>query len=578
MYLPHTSTSGMGLYPPHPAFKLSRTLIRETEFAPRTGVWNGDPLAPTVRIRNGTVEGVHSAQYAQDFFLGIPFAQPPVGELRFRPAQPIASAWTSPLNARQYSSACIGYGSDQWPYPSISEDCLYLNVVRPSGYENSTLPVAFWIHGGGLAQGSAIDQRYNMSFIVERSVEIGKPIIGVSINYRLSMFGFVNGEEVVESGNANLGFRDQRLGLAWVQENIEAFGGDPKQVTIFGESAGALSVGMHLTAYGGRDDHIFRGAIMQSGNPINYGTFNYNASNLLVAGEHFNCPDKTSILPCLRSIDTDTLSTWINSTRRSLRWSPIIDGDFIQGKTSLQLAAGAFVHVPIISGANSDEGTAFGPKPMNTTSQFFSNLTQVPMPVPLTPSQASAVLAAYPSNITYGAVPTNQPLSYTPGPGYGAESRRSDAYYGDVTMIASRRKTCQTWTANGIPAYCYRFNTIPHGLPAEIGATHFQEVAFVFNNQLGVGYGYPNVSENPFEGMPEGYFGLAEMMSAAWIGFVHDGVPSDGGAAEFWPSYGEGKNWVFDANVTGLGYEEKDDWRKEGIALINSWDEDVYQR
>jgi carboxylesterase type B len=181
--------------------------------------------APTVTVKNGTLEGAHSSTYNQDFFLGIPFAQPPVGQLRFRVPQSINESWSNTYSATQYSAACVGYGSDDWPYPELSEDCLYLNVVRPSGYENVSLPVAFWIHGGGLYMGSAIDERYNLSLIVQRSVEDGNPIMAVSTNYRVAMWGFITGEEVVETGNTNLGFRDQRLALHWVQENIAAFGG-----------------------------------------------------------------------------------------------------------------------------------------------------------------------------------------------------------------------------------------------------------------------------------------------------------------------------------------------------------------
>jgi hypothetical protein len=121
---------------------------------------------------------------------------------------------------------------------------------------------------------------------VQNSVNIGKPIIGVSINYRLSAWGFLSGsQEIKDAGNMNLGLRDQRLALQWIQENIDAFGGDHNQVTIFGESAGAASVGFQLTAYSGRDDKLFRGAVMQSGNPINYGPLNdplgYSKASLL---------------------------------------------------------------------------------------------------------------------------------------------------------------------------------------------------------------------------------------------------------------------------------------------------------
>lgn len=120
---------------------------------------------------------------------------------------------------------CYGYGTDQWGYP-VSEDCLYVNVIRPAGCEDEKLPVAFWIHGGGYFMGSGNDRRYNTSFMVENSVKIGKPIIAVNINYRLSAWGFLSGsEEIKESGEMNLGLRDQRLALQWVQDNIEAFGG-----------------------------------------------------------------------------------------------------------------------------------------------------------------------------------------------------------------------------------------------------------------------------------------------------------------------------------------------------------------
>jgi carboxylesterase type B len=189
---------------------------------PTTG---SDNQTPTVTVKNGTYAGVHSVEYNQDFFLGVPFAQPPVGNFRFRAPQSLNSSWKGTKHAKTYSSACVGYGSDEIPYPALSEDCLYLNVIRPSGYHGQKLPVALWIHGGGLSQGSGIDQRYNLSFIVNRSVKIGKPIMGVSINYRLNMWGFITGNEVIKSGNANLGFRDQRLALHWVQENIRAFGG-----------------------------------------------------------------------------------------------------------------------------------------------------------------------------------------------------------------------------------------------------------------------------------------------------------------------------------------------------------------
>jgi carboxylesterase type B len=181
---------------------------------------------PTVTILNGTYTGVHSSSYNQDFFLGIPFAQPPIGSLRFRTPVPLNKTWTTPRQAVSYSAACVGYGSDDTDYHALSEDCLYLNVVRPSGYTGNSLPIGLWIHGGGYYEGSSLDPRYNLSAIAQRSVAIGKPFIGVSINYQLSAWGLISSQEVLQSGQTNLGLRDQRIALKWVQENIAVFGGE----------------------------------------------------------------------------------------------------------------------------------------------------------------------------------------------------------------------------------------------------------------------------------------------------------------------------------------------------------------
>lgn len=155
------------------------------------------------------------------------------------------------MPAKAYPPSCVGYGSDNIGY-TLAEDCLFLNVIRPAGIDSTAdLPVAFWIHGGGLYMGGSQDRRYNLSFIVDNSVELGTPMIGVSINYRLSAYGFLMGSEALEAGIANNGFRDQRLAMRWVNENIAAFGGDPAKVTIWGESSGAESVNAQVLAYNG---------------------------------------------------------------------------------------------------------------------------------------------------------------------------------------------------------------------------------------------------------------------------------------------------------------------------------------
>lgn len=196
---------------------------------------NVSSSVPTVTLKNGSYYGIYSPLYDQDYFLGMPFAQPPLGNLRFHQPQSLNTTWTDFRNATVYQPECIGYGSDQWVLGNhVSEDCLSVNVIRPAGISPETaLPVGVFLNPGGYYQGGNMDPRYNMSFIVQQSQDMGTPFIAVSPNYRLSLWGFLYSQEVVEAGITNLGMLDQRLALHWVQENIAAFGGDPKKVTIW---------------------------------------------------------------------------------------------------------------------------------------------------------------------------------------------------------------------------------------------------------------------------------------------------------------------------------------------------------
>ncbi|KAG9197979.1 hypothetical protein G6514_000626, partial [Epicoccum nigrum] len=459
---------------------------------------------PTVRVKNGTIEGVHSSSYNQDFFLGVPFAQPPLGDLRFRQAQSLNATWKGSRDAKQYATHCVGYGLDQTFY-NASEDCLYLNVVRPSGYENKKLPVAFWIHGGTFTNGGGADQRYNLSFIVEQSVKIGKPIIGVSINYRLSFWGFTSSNELADDGLLNIGLRDQRKALHWVQENIKAFGGDHKKVTIFGESAGAASIGFHLTAYRGRDDSLFRAAILQSGSPIFYSAQRgRNASqaafNTVVS--QVGCTSSPDKIQCLRNTPFATLNTTMNGTLSSTGgFAPVTDGDLIQDYGSLQLSRGEFVQVPILIGTNSDEGASFAPYGINTTAQFQASLSASGLPLAV----QTALINAYPDDLSTNVIAALGPQG-RPAPRFGAQFRRVATYIGDQTFVANRRATAAAWARENATAFAYRFNADQAGFAPELAVSHFKEIGFVFNNIEGVGF-RPDIK--PFEGKPQRYVDLA---------------------------------------------------------------------
>lgn len=476
--------------------------------------------APTASVRNGTFTGYYNVEYDQDFFLGMPYAQPPVGDLRLRNPVSLNTSWHGSANATTFSPACYNLGSPPTPGITFSEDCLNLNVVRPSGTSaGDKLPVGVWIHGGGHTGGSNQDPNYNMSFIVQQSVVAGKPFIGVNINYRLQLFGFMYGSAVVESGAGNLGYKDQHLALRWLQENIAAFGGDPSKVTIWGESAGAESSGAQLIAYGGRDQGLFRGVMLESGGPINPYRYNTPAEwdvyyDPIVRAA--NCSGAPDTLACLRTVPTEALVTVFNSnvTASIPSWGMEIDGDFIQENAREALLAGRFIRVPVLHGQNHDEGTIFSITGVNTDEDFFARVRERASDN----ATLHQIAALYPDIPELGIPST---LQGRPPASLGSQYKRISAFVTDVMWHAPRRLTSQILTDHNVPNWGYMFNIRPNGVPLSSGASHFTEVAFMFYNILGIGY-----PESPFANTPQSYKDVAGLMSRYWVNFIVDGDPN----------------------------------------------------
>lgn len=489
----------------------------------------------------------------------------------------------------------------------MSEDCLYLQVVRPSGIDPATpLPVAVWIHGGGLFMGGVNDPRYNSSFIVQNSVEMGTPVIAVAIQYRLSAWGFLGGDEILAEGSTNLGFRDQRLALHWIQENIAAFGGSPEDVTIWGESAGAASVGAQLLAYNGmslsllymdcmgsgfniclgRDDKLFKGAIAQSGGPavrffVTAGFQSYNSTiyqsayDLVVSRAGCEATSTTTSLECLRALPFEELNNAINTTASNPGPFPhMLDNDFISNTGSSQLSAGAFVPVPLLIGTNTDEGSSFAPRtpPCNTESDFLSILATSG----ISGTAATTISALYP-NIPAIGIPSLSSIPYsansTDSQTLGTAYRRLRAYFGDLSMHVTRRASNHAWSKKGVKSWAYRWDVTTFAAGAGNGAEHFQEVSFVFDNVEGLGYAI-----NPFEGLDSGKLGLAKEMSRRWVSFIVKGEPTLEGGAE-WPVYdleagaGVGRDMVFGGSE---GVVEEDSYRAEAMEWVWEHAGEVY--
>ncbi|KAK2045193.1 carboxylesterase [Colletotrichum somersetense] len=571
------------------AVVLSTACATASALVPREPFPDNNPVAaaaaaaPTVHLKNGSYHGVYSPSYDQDFFLGIPYAHPPVDDLRFRPPQPLDSSWEGSRNATQYSPLCFGYGSDTWVLGNpVSEDCLTINVVRPHGVApDARLPVALWIHGGGLTNGGSADPRYNLSFIVEQGVRMRTPFVAASINYRLHAWGFLWSDELKADGAGNLGFRDQRLALHWVRENIAAFGGDPARVTLWGESAGARSVTAQMLAYGGRDDGLYRAAILQSGTGLttDFGEVEPPAAPAVVTTtwqnyydaivDEVNCTSAASTLACLRRVPAWDLSNAINSTTAVATpdFANVVDGDFLIAPRHELVNEGRFTHVPLLIGSNTDEGTQFGVKGVNTTEQWRAYLRSGGAG-----NVTTEVLSAlYPDIPRLGNPATldGRPTGvYAP---YGAMWKRVNAFAGDRTQHAPRRLFARRWAAANQTVYAYNFNVLVNGLSPAEGVNHFQEVAFVFDNTAGLGY-ETAVASDPFEGKPESYKRLAGVMSSMWAAFIAEGDPNRNGGASgvTWPAYDVENPEIisFDANVTSLARVLPDTYRTEQMEYL----------
>ena len=283
-------------------------------------------------------------------FRGIPYAAAPTGALRFRPPQPRA-AWSQTLNATQFGSACPQ--SARLGTPSVDEDCLSLNVYAPLSRQEGR-PVLVFIHGGSFNAGSggvaANGPDYRGNDIAARS-----GAVVVTVNYRLSILGFLASPaldaENDQGVSSNYGLQDQQEALRWVQRNVARFGGDPGNVTIFGESAGGISVLYHLVSPGCAG--LFQRAIIESSDD--------GASLPLPAAETLEqpvvaalgCGDATDVAACLRALPVEKI---VNS---GLNVGPLIDGVTVPGQPTDRIAAGSFNKVPVIAGTNRNEGTYF---------------------------------------------------------------------------------------------------------------------------------------------------------------------------------------------------------------------------
>jgi para-nitrobenzyl esterase len=463
-----------------------------------------------ITIADGDVHGSVLGTSRQ--FLGIPYAKPPVGALRWKPPEKPAP-WTTRLEAAQFGKRCAQLTSATLQNEaSNEEDCLYLNVWTPAAVPATPLPVMVWFHGGGNVNGSASEPVpfvnrgvfYSGEFLAENH-----GVIVVSLNYRLGIFGFFDhGDLGAEGSTGNQGLLDQQLALHWVQDNIAKFGGDPANVTIFGESAGSFDVCMHVAAPSSRG--LFHRAIGESGGCTTRQTSSLEGKAAATAlATSVGCaPDVAGgVLPCLRAKSATELMASA-AVAAGTGFGLDVDGTFMPDQPHTLYNTGAIAQVPYLLGSNTDEGTLFLGTTKVTTEVEYKAALQARLGVFGQPT-VDAVAALYPVSRFAGAMPN---------PAEAALAR----VIGDSQLVCPTLDTAARVAHGGGSVYLYNFDIpAPIVVPGSyLGATHGSELPSVFGTSPAF--------------TPETK-AASDLMQRYWTQFARTGNPN--GADLAWPAY-----------------------------------------
>ena len=453
-----------------------------------------------VATAGGTVRG--KAVAATDEFLGIPYAAPPVGALRWQPPRP-AAPWHGVRPATSYAPHCP-QSSSAFGQASTSEDCLYLNVFTPATSKARNLPVMVWVHGGSLLTGESND--YNPAELVRHGVVV------VTINYRLGALGFLADAALASrrgGPSGNYGLMDQQAALRWVQRNIRGFGGDPGDVTLFGESAGGLSTLAQLASPGARG--LFQRAIVESGT---YQLTQQSLAAAETAGQAFaakaGCATTASAkntAACLRSLPVSK----ILANENPVGYTPDVDGAVLTQSIKTALARGQFNRVPVVIGTNHDEYRLFVAGyqflGQRVTAANYQSMIASTLGV-------SAAIA--------GKIAAQYPLSRYPSPPLALGAVGTDA------IFACHALTAEESLARYVPTYAYEFNDEnapelflpPVGFP--YGAAHASELPYLFSQTT--------------VARPVGFSAAQQRLAAAmkqdWTNLAKTGIPAAG-----WPKF-----------------------------------------
>ncbi|KOC18748.1 extracellular lipase [Aspergillus flavus AF70] len=533
---------------------------------------------PRITLPQGTVVGTtvrDTLKHPVDAFRGIRYALPPIGERRFLRAEPIGPS-EEVIEATRYGPRCPG--KQLLPIKGDngnSEDCLTVNIFRPHGVHGK-LPVAVYVHGGAYNRGTS--SMHNTASMVGWSEQ---PFIGVSFNYRIGALGFLPSTTTAEEGILNLGLHDQILLFKWVQDNIEAFGGDPSQVTLFGLSAGAHSIAHHIMNHD-LGHTLFHRAIIESGAATSRAVHSYDAhlheDQFRQFVEEAGCKDapRHEVMDCLRgqpeSAITNASFTVFDRYNPSVRWAfqPVIDGELIKQRPIDAWESGKWNKIPILTGFNTNEGTYYVP-PSMSKSEEFTAFFQTLLPA-YSASDIKTIDKLYPDP----AKDTLSPYVDTRALPVGPQYKRVEAAYGHYAYACPVRQTAKFASAGQEPpVFLYRWalNKTVQG-----GANHGDQMAYeTFNPEVRA------ISENQEK--------IAGTLHAYFTSFIVSGDPNavPGAYADrpSWETYdtsssgrimvfGEGNDERAGGNGVGIAAQVVDDdwsrkecnfwWTKSGIS------------
>jgi para-nitrobenzyl esterase len=481
------------------------------------------------------VKGAISANGKVRMFKGIPYAAPPVGPLRWKAPQPVAP-WTTVREATAFGARCMQgniFGDMMFRDSGPSEDCLYLNVWAPvpEGKKPALLPVMVWIYGGGYAAGASSEPRQDGEMLAQKGVVV------VSMNYRLNVFGFLAhpglAKETGRNGSGNYGLLDQVAALEWVRKNIKAFGGDPENVTIFGESAGSFSVcGLMASPLA---KGLFQKAIGESGAFFGSSLAIKPASEGQLVGEKFAASVGASSLDDLRAKPAADL---LKATLQDPEGFPVtIDGLFFPEDANAIYAAGKQAHVPLLAGWNRDEmsGGAFFGKDPHTADAFKTKLHEQYK------DAADQLLELYPAA-------TDEQAAQSAG------ALASDGFiaYSTWKWLELQRTTGQS------TVYRYEFDDAPPTTPSN-GAYHSAEIEFVFEALPS-----KNLPWRPEDTK------LSDLMSTYWTNFAKTGDPNGAGLPSWPPFSAATGNEVMHLSSDPQAAPEQNRARYEFLDKLNS--------